>query len=166
MGDTPNQLKAPICCDNCRSKNIALLKSEIKHEDNPTKWIWIYLCHDCNAKVACHPNSFLPMGLMADGFTRSLRKRAHAVFDPIWQSGLKTRARAYEWLADQLVINVGRCHISWLNVAQLKTVIKLSVAYFSENEHIAERRKAKRNDTNKRRRAFENSKIRQRKSKR
>jgi hypothetical protein len=37
--------------------------------------------------------------------------RAHAAFDPLWQSGRMSRTRAYKGLARRLGIPVQDCHI-------------------------------------------------------
>lgn len=39
------------------------------------------------------------------------RMAAHAAFDPIWEEGHMSRSEAYRWLADQLDITTGECHI-------------------------------------------------------
>jgi hypothetical protein len=54
---------------------------------------------------------------------REARKRAKAVFNPLWQSGRMSRTDAYAWLADQLGVAVAECHIGWFDVAQCDRVL-------------------------------------------
>lgn len=42
---------------------------------------------------------------------RNARKRAHAAFDPLWQSRRMTRTQAYRRLAESLGIPIEQCHI-------------------------------------------------------
>ena len=87
----------------------------------------------CGAYVGCHPGTILPLGRLADAELREAKKRAHAVFDPIWQreierNGAKPRsARAftYGWLARELGISTDQCHIGWFDNAQCQRVIEI-----------------------------------------
>jgi hypothetical protein len=59
----------------------------------------------------------LRQGTLADAPTREARKRAKAVFNPLWQSKRMTRNEAYRWLAGALCIaKVEECHIGWFDV--------------------------------------------------
>lgn len=164
MAEITNALAPPTSCDNCRSLQVELITNDKIYGRQYGKWPFVYRCNSCNATVGCHPNTYIPLGLMADKATRLLRKDAHTAFDPLWRSGLMSRSRAYQWLAEQLQIDVGACHISWLSKRQLKYTIEISTKHFAENEHIAERRKEKRNVKLARRREFEKSRILQRKT--
>ncbi len=57
-----------------------------------------YLCKPCDAYVGCHNNTRRPLGTMANKELREARKAAHAAFDPIWKSGKRSRAQAYDML--------------------------------------------------------------------
>ncbi|HDZ4410729.1 TPA: hypothetical protein RTB91_004232, partial [Salmonella enterica subsp. enterica serovar Monophasic] len=67
--------------------------------------------------------TLIPLGRMADGKTRALRVKAHAAFDPLWQSGSISRTKAYLQLSRKLGIDIKDCHIAMLSDAQLQTVI-------------------------------------------
>ena len=54
-----------------------------------------------------------------------MRKKAHEEFDPIWKRGKINRGQAYQWLAEQLGIEVGACHISWFDAATCELVIRI-----------------------------------------
>jgi hypothetical protein len=164
MADIQDALKPPTSCDNCRSFRVALVTNDKIYGRQYGKWPYVYHCEDCNSTVGCHPNTFIPLGLMADRQTRLLRKEAHVAFDPLWRSGLMSRSRAYQWLAEELNIEFKDCHISWLNKRQLRKTIEKATAHFAANEHVAERRKEKRNAAITRKREFEKSRIRIRKT--
>jgi hypothetical protein len=57
------------------------------------------------------------------------RTAAHAAFDPLWQSGHFSRGVAYEWLASQLGVPVGSCHMVLFNEAQCRRVVDLCMAH-------------------------------------
>jgi hypothetical protein len=164
MAGIENALPPPSNCDNCRSPNVELITNEKIYGRQLGKWPYVYRCTDCNSTVGCHPNTFLPLGRMADKQTRLLRKEAHVAFDRLWREGLLSRSMAYRWLAEELGIPFDSCHISWLTKKQLRTTIKVSTVYFSEREHIAARRKERRDATRTRQREYEKLRIRLRKT--
>jgi hypothetical protein len=52
---------------------------------------------------------------LVDAETHAARRRAHAAFDPLWQSGALDRASAYARLADTLGIAPAACHIKQMD---------------------------------------------------
>lgn len=84
-----------------------------------------YLCPKCGAYVGCHAGTTRPLGRLADAKLREWKKRAHAAFDPIWQSNTLTRRQAYSWLAGKMGLPVEQTHIGYFNVAQCKEVVRL-----------------------------------------
>lgn len=94
----------------------------------------VWECRPCGAYVGCHRpgvgkgDGSTPLGTVADAATRALRKRAHAVFDPRWRGGQprgRSRRRAYTWLAEQLGMTRGECHIGMMQADDLRRVIAL-----------------------------------------
>lgn len=53
------------------------------------------------------------------------QRKAHAVFDAIWKSGIVERGLAYSWLARELGIEYADCHFSEMTVPQLKQSIEI-----------------------------------------
>ncbi len=90
-------------------------------------------CAPCDAYVGCHkPNAHnpaddgtRPLGRLANATLRRLKSTAHACFDPLWKDGHMLRGEAYQWLAAQLGIPVGECHIGMFDEATCKRVITL-----------------------------------------
>jgi hypothetical protein len=89
----------------------------------------IYLC-EClpeKAYVGVHKGTERPKGTLANKELRELRKKVHAVFDPIWKEKRKTRSKAYKWLANEMKINTKKCHIGMFNIEQCKQAIQICV---------------------------------------
>lgn len=82
-----------------------------------------YQCAPCDAYVGCHPNTTVPLGRLANAELRAAKMKAHAAFDPIWQSKRKTRTEAYDWLSKKLGIVRQYCHIGMFNVEQCELVV-------------------------------------------
>jgi hypothetical protein len=59
---------------------------------------------------------------LVDDETHELRKKAHAAFDPIWQSKRFSRTKAYRKLSYELKIQTKDCHIKTLTKDQLRLV--------------------------------------------
>lgn len=54
---------------------------------------------------------------------RELRKECHRRFDPIWQSGRKSRNAAYLWMGRQLKLSRQDAHISLLDADQCRALL-------------------------------------------
>jgi len=119
-----NALPAPTICPHCAGKVEIAKNSEIYGREYG-EWPWAYLCRGCCAYVGMHPFTAIPLGTLADEPTRDARKRAKAAFNPLWESRRMTRSEAYSWLASQLDIAVGACHVGWFDVATCERVIKI-----------------------------------------
>ena len=89
-----------------------------------------WLCKPCDAWVGCHKNSktHAPLGRIANAELRDWKKKAHAVFDPLWQRKMRrgkcTKGAAYGWLAKQLEIAVKDCHIGMFNIEKCKKTVE------------------------------------------
>jgi len=86
----------------------------------------VYICWDCRAWVGCHrPEPTKALGRLATKELRELKSAAHAAFDPIYKSNLKSRHEAYAWLSKQLGIPIKYTHIGMFGVETCKKVILL-----------------------------------------
>ena len=54
------------------------------------------------------------------------RMAAHAAFDPIWKEGHMPRRDAYGWLAEQLGITRGECHMLHFDERTCRKVVLLA----------------------------------------
>ena len=81
-----------------------------------------YYCKSCDSYVGCHQNTRSPLGTMANKELREWRKRAHAVFDPLWKGGKKSRGSAYELLSN--IMKKNEVHIGQSTVEECKQIIE------------------------------------------
>lgn len=87
----------------------------------------MYLCRNCMAYVGVHKGTDKPLGRLANAELRYWKKRAHAVFDPLWQRG---RFRGHRqrglWLAGpEDGPAVEQTHIGMFDVAQCRKAIHI-----------------------------------------
>ena len=114
-------MTAPIrvLCPYCgkRAKRVTGAELYPKHPACANRGFWV--CYPCDARVGTHLDG-RPLGTLADGELRGLRKRVHDKLDPIWLAHRdkgRARKKAYQRLADALGITVDRCHVGEFDVA-------------------------------------------------
>lgn len=101
-----------------------------------------WVCVPCAAWVGCHPGTTNALGRLANAELRAWKIKAHAAFDPLWQGKIrrdgcskgKARRAGYKWLADQLGIDVGLCHIGFMSVEECQKVVEVCTAVFKRPE--------------------------------
>ena len=111
-------------CQYC-NRPTELVGGDIIYEHRPDlkdKKFWI--CYDCDAYCGCHPGTEKPLGSVANATLRTLRGKAHGVFDKQWDTK-KQRSRSYATMAKALGIPQEECHIGMFNEAQCEAVIEL-----------------------------------------
>ncbi|CAN7381015.1 zinc-finger-containing protein [Cupriavidus necator] len=129
-----NPLPAPTHCPYCSAPVDVVSNAEIYGREYGD-WPWAYRCtsKNCHAYVELPPFTNIPLGTLADAPTREARKRAKAVFNPLWQSERMTRDEAYVWLAGALSIaNSEECHIGWFDVQTCQRVVTVCLHYARE----------------------------------
>lgn len=154
-----DSLPIPVRCDICQSIQIRWYKGT-----NGKNAYWE--CRECKAAISCVVDSQIPMGFMALKSTRKRRVKLHDVFDKIWQFKLMERAEAYKWLAQQLSIPQGDCHISRLNDNQLEAAIPICQRYVANWRTITNKRLRKKDEKLTERLQRDRNKANARKSKR
>lgn len=114
-------------CPYCGSTSI-LRSAEGIYQDNSRNTM-LYVCRNypsCDAYVRIQPGSHLPVGTMADGKLRALRRDAHRCFDQLYKRGLMSKDEAYRWLADILAAPMEQAHIGLLGEYYCGVVIEES----------------------------------------
>lgn len=131
-----HRLPRPVKCDHCGSPSVKLQKRSFMGLRHYDKWDLIWHCDDCGALVGCHEGTDIPLGLMADSFTRAARHEAHRAFDPLWlgKRAKLSRAKAYSWMADTLGIPPEQAHIGMLNMRQCEALIEAVRSYNPERK--------------------------------
>jgi hypothetical protein len=119
----PDPLPAPTVCPNCGGRVYLVHNSEVYNGQAYGVWPYVYACEDkvCGSYVGLHPNSYVPLGTLANRPLRNARRLAKEAFNPLWQ-GFKyaerrrmARTEAYTWLAQRLGIPKSQCHIAWFD---------------------------------------------------
>lgn len=87
-----------------------------------------YQCKPCDAYVGCHQDTDNPLGRLANAELRAAKMKAHAAFDPNWQSRKMARVHAYRLLANNLRIPVDDCHIGLFDVQTCNKVVDICTA--------------------------------------
>ena len=90
----------------------------------------VWECSPCGAWVGCHKGG-KPLGTPANRTDRSLRKQAHAAFDPLWRrvierrgvSQTQARSAGYKWLSRELGVPIEECHIGMMHGEDLRRVV-------------------------------------------
>ena len=118
----------PIC-PYCKTFSKLVTGKDIYPNRNDLKNIQIYQCKPCAAYVGCHGLSDKPLGRLANAELRRAKSAAHRAFDPIWKNKHMKRPQAYKWLAEQLKISGGDCHIGMFNLETCKEVERLSINF-------------------------------------
>ena len=85
----------------------------------------IWDCRPCDAYVGTHNGSkdHAPLGRLADRELREWKKRAHAVFDPLWKSGQMSRPEAYKCLQEVMGMTADEAHIGKFDVADCMRLV-------------------------------------------
>ena len=101
----------PAVCDFCGAPVIFTSNSAVyggKEYGNGK----CYKCTKCDSYVGVHDGTEIPLGRLADKELRSLKKRCHALFDPVWKENkYLSRGQAYGKLANYLLnISADECH--------------------------------------------------------
>ena len=114
-----------VGCPHCKNE-AEWVENKAVYGRNYGKSYMIWLCRPCGAYVGCHQNTKRPKGSLATAETRLARKKAHAAFDPVWQSGRYghlTRKDAYNLLKDHFGEQV---HIGESDVPRCEEIIKFT----------------------------------------
>lgn len=111
----------PIC-PYCQ-KPAKLIDSAVVYRGTSYGLIWD--CRPCDAYVGVHKGTETPLGTLADRETRQARRRAHAVFDPLWTFGKMSRRDAYRLMQDMMQMTAEEAHISRMDASQCMRLIAI-----------------------------------------
>jgi hypothetical protein len=105
-----DKLPAPTKCRYCEGEVIMANNSFIYNGTSYGGYPWIFVCLKCSACIGMHPETNIPLGILANNKLRKLRMEVKNLFNPIWQSGKMSRTLAYQSLAAAMNIHVSSCH--------------------------------------------------------
>jgi len=115
--------KHPVLCPYCGKKAEKATGATIYPHRADLYEKRFYLCEPCDAYVGVHAGTWLPFGRLANAELREIRRKAHALFDPLWKKGEMTRGEAYGWLSRSLGITREETHIGNFDVAMCQETI-------------------------------------------
>ena len=101
-----------MICDYCKGPAEQVTGEAIYPHRADLFDLKFFLCRPCGAFVGTHKATGEPLGRLANGKLRTLRKRVHAMFDPLWKRDLMSRGEAYRRLREGMGISADECHIA------------------------------------------------------
>lgn len=115
-----------IKCPYCGAKAQLRPASVVRPQADPEEAVYVCARYPaCDAYVAAHRTSRLPMGTLADRPLRRIRREAHISLNRLWESGLMTKKEAYRWLQVQLGLPESETHIARFSEFRCRQVITL-----------------------------------------
>lgn len=111
-------------CPYCGSPVVLRSADGIYRENN--EHAQLYVCSKypvCDAYVRVQPGTRIPVGSLANGSLRALRREAHRYFDQLHLSGIMNKEDAYGWLAAMLQTPLSQTHIGYLSDYYCQRVI-------------------------------------------
>ena len=102
-----------IRCPYCGAKATLRPSSAVYGDAAKTDGL-LYVCDrypKCDAYVAAHRKSRLPMGTLANGDLRHKRIETHKAFDWMWKSGLMSKRQAYKRRQAKLGLSEDQAHL-------------------------------------------------------
>lgn len=118
----------PISRDGTLIPICPYCRVEAKLHDRPHGRRWECQMSGCDARVGVHRDSphGAPLGTLARGALRLLRREVHEAFDPLWRDDpprFPNRNASYGWLAGRLGVPFKRCHIGEFDEATCARVL-------------------------------------------
>lgn len=116
-------------CPYCGS-SVSLVSSSIVY--NGRDFGLIYLCDNypnCDAYVGVHKGTNQPLGRLANAELREWKKKAHAAFNPLYESGEMSRKQAYKLMQSLMNMDEKEAHIGKFDVEQCKMLIEKLTEY-------------------------------------
>lgn len=116
-----SKIAAP--CPQCKTKTVLTSGREVYPKKPHLYSLPFWICRSCWAYVACHENTFIPLGDVATASERRWRSKAHNALDPIWRNGIMERRESYAWLSEKLGKSSSETHIGMFGISDCKKVI-------------------------------------------
>ncbi len=115
-----------ISCPYCGSKALLRPAKLVRRTAEPGEKVYVCARHPvCDAYVAAHQDSGLPMGTLADKALRRKRREAHLAMSRLWEYGYMSKKEAYRWLQVQLGLPEAEAHIGHFSEYRCEQVIRL-----------------------------------------
>lgn len=113
-------------CPKCGNESILVSGYDIYPHRIDLQELKFYRCEEHkDLYVGCHKGTAKPLGVLADKEHRKLKMRCHAIFDPIWRSGKKSRKSIYNKLASQMGKKQEEAHFGMFSKEELRKAYSL-----------------------------------------
>lgn len=112
-------LPIPTDCRYCEGP-VDLVRNSHVYGTDHGRWPFLYRCDNCDAHVGLHPETDIPLGILADVHLRRARVVCKATFNELQKVLPVNRHRAYQILADAMGIPASECHFGWFDVDQCR----------------------------------------------
>lgn len=112
-------------CPYCGSTTVYRSATGIYQENDDD--VMLYVCKNyptCDAYIRTQKGTAIPIGQMANGKLRALRKDAHRLFDQLHLKGYMSKRTAYTWLSSVLGVPYEQAHIGQLSELRCELVIR------------------------------------------
>lgn len=122
-----------ITCPYCHAKAYLRPASVVYGPKPPDPAAKYYVCARfpaCDAYVAAHQKTLLPMGTLANAELREKRKEAHRALDRLWKSGMMRRPEAYRLLQLYLGLPEEEAHIARFSLRRCEEVTAFCNDFF------------------------------------
>lgn len=118
-------MKVPKC-PICKKRTVLVLGFEMYPHRSDLAEKKFYWCKEHDARVGCHPNTEIPLGIPATAALRQLRSKVHRLFDPLWQENhFDSRSLAYKWLSKSMYLRANKTHVGMFTEAQCLVAIDI-----------------------------------------
>ena len=124
-----------VKCPYCDGDAVLVTGEVIYPHRHDLNNLFFWSCDPCNAYVGCHKkgapigntrsDGTVPLGRLANASLRKAKSLAHAAFDPLWKSKNISRRSAYQWLANELAIDINDCHIGMFDLEMCNRVVEV-----------------------------------------
>lgn len=117
-------IKCPYCSSQAYLRPAEVVYGD--HTETPSAKVYVCARYPvCNAYVAAHRATLLPMGTLANPSLRRKRMEAHAAFNRLWEEGHMSKKEAYRWLQLQMGLPESEAHIAKFSELRCQQVIVL-----------------------------------------
>lgn len=143
MKNKKKELQHPPRCPYCGSTTILRGCEEIYLENRDNSKL--YVCKNfptCDAYVRVQKGTTKPLGTIANGRLRALRREAHNHFDQLYRRGYMSKDEAYQWLAIKMFLPQSEAHIGMMGEYRCRQVIDICDKELEGRERAAATRRS------------------------
>lgn len=116
-------IQPEVFCSKCGAKAALMDRQELNTHTATKGKVWVCWNHEQLLTVGAHEGSGKPLGTLADGLTRKLRRQAHKAFDLIWKGANYGYSRDGAYFSGAAWLGLKELHIGECNADQCRRLI-------------------------------------------